>query len=62
MPKTPDERIEAMDRSLRNWRLLAIVLGFALILAKRDTLGRWIDTMEGWATNVASVKAEPIED
>lgn len=62
MPKTADEKMEAMDRSLRNWRVLAIALGLALVVAKRDTLGRWIDTMEGWATNVASVKAEPIEE
>lgn len=62
MPKTPDEKMEAMDRNLRNWRLLAIVLGIALVLAKRDTLGRWADKMEGWASNVATASAEPVDN
>lgn len=62
MPKTPDEKMEAMDRSARNWRLLAIVLGLALVVSKREVIGRWMDNMEGWVSNVAQAKAEPVND
>ena len=62
MAKTAEEKMDALDRTARNWRLLAIVLGLALVVSKRDVLGRWMDNMEGWVSNVAQAKAEPVSN
>ena len=62
MPKTADEKFEAMVRAMKQWRLLCVLLGFLLVLSQRSRLGRWIDTAEGWFQNVAQASAEPVRD
>lgn len=59
MPKTADERIEAMDRSIRNYRILVIALFVLLVVTQRHRIVGWIDSVDGWMSNVASVSAAP---
>lgn len=61
MPKTADEKLESMDRSIRNYRLLSISLFVLLMVTQRDRIGGWLDSMEGWVGNVAKVSAAPTE-
>lgn len=60
MAKTADERMEALDRGMRNWRLLSILLGTLLAVTYRQKIVNWVDTGVGWVNNVAEAKAEPI--
>jgi hypothetical protein len=60
MPKTADERIESMDRSIRNYRILVIALFVLLIITQRHRIVGWIDSVDGWMSNVARVSAAPV--
>ncbi len=59
MPKTADEKMESLDRSLRNYRILSIALFVLLMVTQRQRIVGWIDRAEGWVGNVASVSAAP---
>lgn len=61
MPKTADERMEAMDRSIRNYRILSIALFVLLMVTQRTRVVGWIDSVEGWMGNVSRVSAAPPE-
>jgi len=54
MPKSPDERIDTLERKLNLWRLLAILLVMLLVVAGRRTLVTWMDHAENWVSHVAN--------
>jgi hypothetical protein len=52
--------MEALDRGMRNWRLLSILLGTLLAVTYRQKIVNWMDTGVGWVNTVAEAKAEPL--
>lgn len=57
MAKSPDEKIETLERKLNLWRVLAVLLVVLLVVAQRRTLGRWADSVEKWMGNVAEARS-----
>ena len=57
MAKSPDERIDTLERRLNRWRLLAILLVMLLVVAGRRTLVNWLDHAENWVSHVASASS-----
>ncbi len=57
MAKSPDEKIDTLERKLNLWRVLAVLLVVLLVVAQRRTLGKWADSMEKWMGNVAETRA-----
>ncbi len=39
MAKSPDEKIETLEKKLNLWRVLAVLLVVLLVVAQRRTLG-----------------------
>jgi hypothetical protein len=56
MARSPDERIETLERRLNLWRILAILLILLLAVAQRRTLVTWLDHAENWFTSVANAR------
>jgi hypothetical protein len=57
MPKNPDERIDSLEKAVRNYKILSISMMVLLLLIQRNRIVGWIDKMENWFDNVASAKA-----
>jgi hypothetical protein len=57
MPKTPDERIELLEKKVNRYRLLATCLGVLLVLVLRKPIMNWVDGAENWVSNVANTRA-----
>jgi hypothetical protein len=57
--KTPEERIDKLERHLRTYRTLAILLGVLICAIERGKIVAWIDHMEGWAGVISSARANP---
>ena len=57
MAKSPDEKIETLEKKLNLWRVLAVLLVLFLLVVQRRTLGRWADNMEKWMGNVAEARS-----
>ena len=57
MPKSPDERIETLEKKVNLYRILVTALAVLLVLVLRKPIGNWIDGAENWVSNVASVRA-----
>lgn len=57
MPKSPDERIETLEKRLNLWRILAVLLVFLLVVVQRRHIVSWIDHAEKWMGNVAEARA-----
>lgn len=60
MPKTADEKMEGMERSIRQYRWLVVVLILLLMVTHRHTIVGWIDSASGWVEGVKQVSAEPV--
>lgn len=57
MPKSPDERIESLEKKVNLYRILVTLLTVLLVVVLRKPIGNWIDGAESWMSNVASVRA-----
>ncbi len=55
--RSPDERIETMERQVRTYRLLVTLTFALLVLSHRHTVVKWIDSMGNWFGAVASARA-----
>jgi len=62
MPKTPDQKMESLERGLRLWKLLAYSLIVLFFVSNRHGIVGFIDRAGGWMTTVAQASAEPIRD
>ncbi len=54
MAKSPDEKIEHLEKKLNLWRVLAVLLTLLLIVVQRHNLKSWLDRAENWMSNVGS--------
>lgn len=54
MPKSPDERIDLLEKRLNQWRLLAVLTVVLLLVTQRNRIVGWIDSMEGWMGNITN--------
>lgn len=57
MPKNPDERIESLEKSVRNYKILSISLMVLVLISQRNRIVSWIDRVESWTEAVTSAKA-----
>jgi hypothetical protein len=57
MPKSPDQRIDSLEKSVRNYKLLSLSMLVLLLVTQRGRIVGWIDRMEGWVGNVASARS-----
>ena len=57
MAKSPDERIETLEKKLNLWRVLAVLLVFLLVVVQRRNIVTWIDHAEKWMGNVSEARA-----
>lgn len=57
MPKTPDERIEFLEKRINTYRILAILLFVLLFVTQRQKIVGWIDSAERWFGGVSQVRA-----
>lgn len=46
--KTAEERIDSMERTIRIYRLLVIVLFLMILAIERERVSIWIDSVESW--------------
>ena len=56
MPKSPDEKIDTLEKRLNLWRVLAILLIVLLLVVQRNRIGSWLDHAEHWMGNVAEAR------
>ncbi|HVU64185.1 MAG TPA: hypothetical protein VHC70_09425 [Phycisphaerales bacterium] len=52
MPKSPDEKIDHLEKRLNLWRVLAVLLILLLLVTQRRTLMSWADSAESWMHRV----------
>lgn len=57
MPKNPDERIDSLEKSVRNYKILAISLLVLMLVTQRTRIVGWIDRMENWTESVTNARA-----
>lgn len=57
MPKNPDERIDSLEKSVRNYKILAVSLLVLMLVSQRTRIVSWLDRVENWADAVTSAKA-----
>lgn len=57
MPKNPDDRIDSLERSVRNYKILSISLLVLMLVSQRTRVVSWIDRMESWAAAVTTARA-----
>ncbi len=57
MPKNPDERIDSLEKAVRNYKILSISMMVLLLLIQRNRIVGWIDKVENWFGNVASASS-----
>lgn len=57
MAKSPDDKIDTLEKKLNLWRVLAILLVLLLLVVQRRTIGRWADNVEKWMGNVAEARS-----
>lgn len=46
--KTAEERIDGMEKTIRIYRLLVIVLFLFILAIERARVSTWIDVVESW--------------
>ncbi len=46
--KTAEERIDSMEKTIRIYRLLVIVLFLMILAIERARVSTWIDGVESW--------------
>ena len=52
--KTAEERIDSMEKTIKLYRILVILLFALLAIIMRDQLVGWLDGVEGWISNIFS--------
>lgn len=57
MPKNPEERIDILEKSVRNYKILAISLLVLMLVSQRSRIVGWIDRIESWTESVANARA-----
>ncbi len=57
MAKSPDEKIETLEKKLNLWRVLAVLLVLLLVVVQRRNIVSMIDHAEKWMGNVAETRA-----
>lgn len=57
MPKTPDERIDLLEKRVNVYRLLFLGTFVLVLFLQRRTIVGWMDSVEGWMSNAANVRA-----
>ena len=57
MPKSPDEKMETLEKKLNLWRVLAVLLILLLLVTQRRTLVSWADSAEGWMSRVGGSRS-----
>jgi len=57
MPKNPDERIEILEKSVRNYKILSISMVVLVLLTQRTRIVTWIDKMEKWTDAVVTARS-----
>jgi len=53
MAKSPDEKIDTLEKRLNLWRILALLLIMLLVVVQRRTIVAWIDHAESWMGKVS---------
>jgi hypothetical protein len=56
MPKTAEERIECLEKKVALYRLAAVLLVVMILIIQRERVVKWLDGMEGWFSQAASVR------
>lgn len=54
MPKSPDERIDFLEKRLNLWRILAILTLVLMVVTHRHRIVGWMDSSLGWVDKAAS--------
>ena len=57
MPKNPDERIDSLEKTVRNYKILSICLLVLVLITQRGKITGWLDKMENWVSGVSKVKS-----
>jgi hypothetical protein len=57
MPKTPDERIEALEKKVKLYRILVTLMIVLICITQRNRLVSWMDSAESWINGVQQVRA-----
>lgn len=57
MPKSPDERIDLLEKKVNMYRILVTLLVVLLLVVQRRNIVSWIDSAESWMSNVANARA-----
>jgi hypothetical protein len=55
--KNLEERFESLEKTVRIYRILVVLLIVLLFVLQRRTIVGWIDRMETWASAVSSAGA-----
>lgn len=55
--KNPDERIEILEKHVRNYKVLSISMMVLVLVMQRNRIVSWIDKMESWFGQVSNVKS-----
>lgn len=57
MPKNPDERIDSLEKSVRNYKILSLSMLVLVLVLQRNRIVGWIDRMESWVGAVSSARS-----
>lgn len=57
MAKNPDERIESLEKAVRNYKILSLTMLLLVLVLQRNRIVGWIDRMESWMNGVAQVRS-----
>lgn len=57
MPKSPDERLESLEKKVNLYRILVMCMFVLLLVIQRNRIVGWLDSMESWFGNVANTRA-----
>ncbi len=57
MPKTPDERIDALEKKIKLYRILVTLMVVLICVMQRQRLVVWMDSAESWFNGVQQVRA-----
>lgn len=46
--KSPEERIDSLERSLQTYRITMLVVLVLLVISQRERINGWLDKAENW--------------
>ena len=55
--KNPEERIETLEKHVRNYKILSLSMLVLVMVMQRSRIVGWIDKMESWFSQVSNVKS-----